>query len=115
MFGGEPMRSQGQAAVRLVGRAQAVKTPKCFWERDITKVFTLAPPMIPKRAQVKIGRRGIRRKKAADAEQTRLQMNDAGTILEQTLAQFGQALHRPEILLVTKGAKNSFPKRLLPA
>ncbi len=55
------------------------------------------------------------RQQAADAEEARLQGERLGPGRLPARAQFGQALHGPDIVLESEGSEEALPQRLLPA
>ena len=57
----------------------------------------------------------LHREQAADAKEPGLQRQRLGRARRPARPQFGQPLHRPDVVLVTQGAKEPFPQGLLPA
>ena len=48
----EPMRRQGQPALRMVCRAQSIETPESTRQDNLGESGPLAPPVIPNAAQI---------------------------------------------------------------
>src|SRR5258708_34317897 len=102
----------------MVGRPEATHAPQGAGQQAIREYVALAPPLVPNGAKVFVAagaRTGqFRREQAADAEQAGLQGEWRGVRIKPARPQLSQALHGPDIVLVSQGAKKSLPYRLLP-
>ena len=103
----------------MIGRPRPVETPERARQDAIGEFIALPPPLVPDAAHIVV-RRGLRagqfhRQQAADAEEAGLQGERLGLGRLPARAQLGQALHGPDVVFVTQGAKESLPERLLPA
>ena len=83
----EPMSGQGEAAVRVVGRAQPAERPDGFRERASGPPALLPPPRIPQRAgeQAFLGlpERQVPRQQPGQAEETGLEPRQAWAVFDQ--------------------------------
>src|SRR5437867_1776256 len=113
-----PPGGEGETALWMIGGAQAVKAPKGAGQNAIGEFIAFAPPLVPDPPDVMVGaglRAGqIRGKQAADTQEPRLKGEGIGPAQGPSLAQFGQALHGPDVVLVAKGAEQTLPERLFP-
>ena len=46
------MRGEGESALRMIGRAQAVESPQTAWKNILGKRIPLSPPAIPDASNV---------------------------------------------------------------
>src|SRR5213593_397638 len=104
----------------MVGGPQAMEAPQGPGQRTVAERLALAPPVVPEAPQI-IVRAGLLAREfvgqqAADAKQPRLQSDgaDFGLGRANSRAQFGQALHRPDVVFVAQRPQPAFPKGLLP-
>ncbi len=71
----QPVRRQGEPALGMICRTQAVKFPDCPGQEAVGKFIALAPPGIPRTPQKRVGTflrpRQFVWQQAADAEQAR--------------------------------------------
>src|SRR5437867_4206030 len=98
----------------MVGGAQAMESPKFARQDAVRVLIALAPPLVPNAAEI-IVRSGFRagqfgRQQTAQSEEPRLQGERLRTGTGPARTQFGQTLHRPDIVRVTQRAKESFPE-----
>src|SRR5579862_6912225 len=116
---GEPMSCQGNAAFGMVGGTLAVKTPGLARQHAVREFFALAPPIVPNGTEVAVraglGAGQFSGQETGTTQQACLQGERGTSSLKPTLATFRQALHGPDIVLVTERAEDAFPECLFPA
>src|SRR5580765_3475886 len=112
------MGRQGQTTLRMIWWSDTMKAPEFPREHAIGILIALAPPLVPDASKIVV-RAGLRARKfsgqqAAESEESRLQCEGLRAVSRPTGAQFGQALHRPNIFFIPERAKEPFPKGLFP-
>lgn len=118
---GEPMRGESEAALGLVGGAEAMSPPEPSRQRQSGEQGLLAPPFIPEAAHVgaPVGWQAgeVGGQQPAQAEQAGLPSEGGGGRggdLGQGKHELAQAAHRPDVVFVAKGGEQAFAERLGP-
>src|SRR5260221_7226373 len=102
----------------MVRGTQAVETPHAARQHAITELFPFAPPLVPNPPEMAVHSAPIAAQlggqQPADAKQSRLACRRRAGERQPLQARLRQALHGPDVLLVTERAEYSLPQRLLP-
>src|SRR5262249_7911196 len=101
-----PTRRECEAALRVIGRTQAMKPPDISRQYAIREFVALAPPLIPDAADVVIspglGTAEFGWKEVADSEQPRLNRQRFGPWSCPPRAKLRDPMHRPDIVFITE-------------
>lgn len=115
---GDPGCGQGEAALGVVGGANAVETPDFGGEEVGGETFAFAPPEVPETAGAG-SFAGFGGEETGQAEQAGLPVFAGDFGIDGESAGFGQAfgdaLHGPGVVLIAEGAEDGFPEGLVPA
>ena len=113
---GQPVRSEGETALGMIGGAQAVEAPEGFRQGETGKPFPIAPPKIPDLPEIFFRAGGsMRREKTGHSQKACLPGERCECGLPEFRQGFGEAQKRPGIVFVTQGAKEAFPEGVFPS
>src|SRR5688572_3439875 len=111
-----PIAGQREPALGTICGAQSMEMPKGARQHTVGESLAFTPPIIPKLAKVSFGRcwrtaTRFVRKQSGCAEQACLQGDGFESWFRrcQARTQFGEPQHRPDVMLVTEAAEESFP------